>query len=193
MRSAAVTASLVFAGIALLVSGATVLHQREQIDELRNDLAKRRIDDQLTAQANCAELAHRNLVAHGFKQEDGPNGDTVNYENHFNSKLRKCFVLVRSYSPNDDFLTIDLYDAVEAKHYATFNGHSSCDPEVLAISGQNPKKCDLDSGQIWFDGNDAKNPADFTVGFRGLRYGGGSGDATTQKTFLDHVQPFMSE
>ena len=89
----------------------------------------------------------------------------------------------------DDFVTIELYDAVEGRRYAIFNGHQICD---VAIT-KNPKKCALDSGSIWFDGNDTRHPADFTAGFRGLLYGGGSGDENTHKTFLDHIQLFMSE
>jgi hypothetical protein len=58
---------------------------------------------------------------------------------------------------------------------------------------KNPSKCSRDSGSIWFDGNDTRAPADVTVGFRGTRYGGGAGDETTLKTFLDRVQSFMSE
>ena len=98
-------------------------------------------------------------------------------------------MLVSGYQPNDDFVTIDLYDAVEGRRYATFNGPNICD---VAIT-KNPKKCIVDSGSIWFDGDDSRTPADFTAGFRGLLYGGGAGDATAQKTFLDHVRPFMTE
>src|SRR5262249_179511 len=111
------------------------------------------------------------------------------YKNHFNSKLNKCFVLVSEYLLKDDFRTIDLYDAAEGSRYATYNGHNICDVSIT----KNPKRCALDSGKVWLDGNDSRNPADFTTGFRGLLYGGGSGDENTQKTFLDHVQPFMTQ
>jgi hypothetical protein len=40
---------------------------------------------------------------------------------------------------------------------------------------------------------DSRNPADFTVGFRGLLYGGGAGDENTQKTFLDRIQVFLTQ
>ncbi len=61
------------------------------------------------------------------------------------------FVLVSGYLPNDDFRTFDLYDAVGGRHYATYNGHNTCSP---AITG-NPRKCAMDSGSIWFDGDDS--------------------------------------
>jgi hypothetical protein len=51
----------------------------------------------------------------------------------------------------------------------------------------------LDSGSIWFDGNDSRVPADFTVGFRGLLNGRGAGDENTQKAFLDRVRSFMNQ
>ena len=55
-----------------------------------------------------------------------------------------------------------MYDAVEGRHYATYNGHSICNEAIT----KNPKKCAMDSGSLWFDGDDSKTPADFTVGFR---------------------------
>src|SRR5262249_20144352 len=122
-----------------------------------------------------------------FKPVLKASGDS-DYKNHFNSKLNKCFVLVSDYSLNDDFRTLDLYDAAEGKRYATYHGHNVCE---VAIT-KNSKRCALDSGSIWFDGNDSRNPPDFRVGFRGLLYGGGAGDENTQKTFLDQIQAFMT-
>lgn len=100
------------------------------------------------------------------------------------------------YAFKDDFTTLDLYDAVEGRHYATYNGHNTC----KAFITKNPNKCMLDSGSIWFDGDDSRQPADFTVGWRGLLNGGGAGDKdtglgdeNTQKAFLDRVRGFMSQ
>lgn len=140
----------------------------------------------LELQAKCADYAKQYFNSKGYKNNDG-----FDYKNHFNSRLNKCFIFISSYDANSDFASMDLYDALEGTHYATYNGHSICDPTVLSASGANPKKCLVDSGSIWFDGNDTKNPADFTVGFRGLQNGGGSGDENTQKIFMEHVQAFM--
>jgi hypothetical protein len=128
-------------------------------------------------------------MARQFLSSRGANLGEVQHENHFNSKLKTCFISVSQYEPKDDFLTIDLYDAVEGRHYATFVGHRVCE---VYITGDH-KKCSLDSGHIWQDGDDQRTPADFIAGFRGLLYGGGAGDETTLKTFLDHIHPFMSE
>jgi hypothetical protein len=158
--------------------------QQQQIKSLHQRLDDKSVQDALSMQTQCSEMASKFLSSRGWKLGIGDD-----YKNHFNSKLKKCFVLVSSYLPKDDFVTIDLYDSVEGRRYATFNGHGICD---VAITN-NPKKCALDSGSIWFDGNDSRLPADFTIGFRGLLYGGGSGDSNTKKIFLERIQPFMSE
>ena len=51
----------------------------------------------------------------------------------------------------------------------------------------------MNSGDIWFDGNDTRNPSDYHVGFEGFANGPGVGDVNTQKQLLDHIRPFMSE
>src|SRR5579864_5634793 len=165
---------------------AALGEQQQQIQTLKSTLAEKSTQEALALQTQCSEMASKFLSRRGWKPGVGDD-----YKNHFNSKLKKCFVLVSGYLPNDDFLTIDLYDAAEGLHYATFNGHQICDVATLAIT-RNPKKCRMDSGRIWFDGDDTRNPPDFTAGFRGLLYGGGSGDETTLKTFLDHIHPLMS-
>jgi len=156
--------------------------QQQQIQTLYMRLEDKSVQETLSLQTQCSEMASKFISSRGWKL--GINDD---YEN--NSKLKKCFVLVSSYLPKDDFITIDVYDSVEGRRYATFNGHQICDGAIT----KNPRKRALDSGSIWFDGNDTRHPADFTAGFRGLLYGGGSGDENIQKTFLDHIQPFMSE
>jgi hypothetical protein len=168
-----------------LNSSSQVLgEQRQQIQTLKTALADKATQEALALQAQCSEMASKYLSGRGFKPGEG-----FDYRNHFNSKLKRCFVLASAHLPNDDFLSIDLYDAVEGRHYAQYNGHNICD---VAIT-KNPRKCIVDSGSIWFDGNDTRHPADFTAGFRGLLYGGGAGDENTQKTFLDRIQPFMTE
>jgi len=140
--------------------------------------------DTFALQRACAESAHLFLGRRGWQVDD-----FSNYENHFNSRSGKCFVLVSVYLPNEDFRTIDLYDAVEGRRYGTYNGHDICDASITG----NPRKCAVDGGSIWFDGSDSRRPADFTVGFRGLAYGGGSGDETTQRLFLERARVFMTQ
>lgn len=143
----------------------------------------------LSLQTKCSDMALKFFNEHGYKT-DNANGDT--YTNHYNSKLNKCFILLSSYMVNDDFLIIDLIDVLEGKTYADFSGHNICDPTVLTMSNQKLNKCQLDAGNIWFDGDSTRSPADYHVGFQGYAVGPGIGDENTQKQFLEHVQPFMN-
>jgi hypothetical protein len=170
-------------GLGVLSQRSTIRRQKQRIQDLTAALADKSKQQALAEQTECAASANRFLVSRGWKPSDGSD-----YENHFNSRLNKCFVLMSGYSLNDDFRTLDLYDAVEGRRYATYNGHDICDPTITG----NPRKCAMDSGSIWFDGNDSRTPADFTVGFRGLLHGGGAGDESTQKAFLDRVRDFMT-
>ena len=158
-------------GWIVLSLNATIHQQGAHVRELTASLADKSKQQGFALQTECAQSGGKFLVSRGWKAA----GDGSDYENHFNSSLNKCFVLVSGYVPNEDFRTIDLYDAVERKHYATYNGHNVCDPAIT----RNPRKCATDSGSIWFDGNDSRTPADFTVGFRGLLNGGGAGNQGT--------------
>ena len=137
----------------------------------------------LDLQSKCAEMASKYFINKGYKNTDG-----FDYQNHFNPKLDKCFILITS-NTTDNSLFIDLYDALEGKHYASFYGHSLC----IDYVNNNKNKCTMDGGSVWLDGNDTKNPADVMVGFRGLKNGGGTGDENTQKQFMDSIQTFMND
>lgn len=158
--------------------------------ELKTQLAQQQKPNDLELQAKCSDMAKNYFVGRGYKDGDG---FTFDYINHFNAKLNKCFIQISSYSPNDDARFIDVYDAVEGKHYASYNGHNICDPAILAMTNTNLNKCRVDSGNIWLDGNDTKSPPDIQVGFQGLLNGPGEGDKDTQKQFLARIQSFMSE
>lgn len=145
-------------------------------------------ENSFSLQEKCSNVSTKFVANNGYKDGDG---FTFDYKNHFNSKLNKCFILVNSYNANTDSQFIDLYDALESKHYASYLGHGSCDALALSLTN-NPKKCQLDSGNIWFDGNDTRNPADYHVGFGGLIHGG-IGDENTQKQFMEHIQSYMND
>jgi hypothetical protein len=68
---------------------------------------------QIDPQTKCADTASKYFTSKGDKR-----GSEYNYENHYNTKLNKCFILVSYFNMDDDSLVIDLYDAVEGKHYA---------------------------------------------------------------------------
>lgn len=167
------------------VSMNNIIRQKnEQIRELKETSAKESRMQAFLAQSECTANAQKFLISRAWKPSDG-----FTYDNHFNSRVNKCFILISEYLFKDDFRSINLYDAVEGRHYASYNGHDICEVAIIKKS----RKCALDSGSIWFDGNDSRGPADFTVGFRGYLFGGGAGDENTQKMFLDRVRSFMSQ
>jgi hypothetical protein len=181
--------------VVLVVVLATIGRQRQtlsqeqrQIQTLTMALADKSKQELLVSQAQCSDMANKFLTNRTYyKNTDDYQFD---FENHFNAKLNKCFVLIfESSLPKSDFLSINLFDAVEGKRYAEFEGHSFCDVHAT----NDPRRCSLDAGKIWFDGNDTRNPPDVTVGFRGLLFGGGHGDENTKKMFLDHIQSFMKD
>lgn len=139
-------------------------------------------------QSKCSNLAKKYFDDKGYKIDDG-----FDYKNHYNLVLNKCFILISSYSMKDDFITMDLYDAVGGNRYATFNGHNNCDPRVLSLLVPSDlKKCQLDSGSIWINGNDMKE-ADIVVGFEGFLNGNGIGNENTLKQFMEKIdQGFMT-
>jgi hypothetical protein len=161
----------------------TLSQKREAIENLNNDIA---------LQAKCADRAASFYKQGGYEKEPKQGFSNSYYISHWNKKLGKCFVQITSISPDGDLTSIDVFDAFEGKHYAFYTGHNFCDPAFLTLAG-NPKKCQFDSGSIWFDGNDTRVPADYHVGFQGFAVGPDVGDQNTQKKFLDHIQPFMTE
>ncbi|MCX6763153.1 MAG: hypothetical protein NTZ97_00235 [Candidatus Moranbacteria bacterium] len=182
---------LFIAGISILfLAGCSNFDKISQLEKQNQDLQAQSNNQQqinnLDLQAKCSDMASKYFISKGYKTSDG-----FDYKNHYNSKLNKCFILISTSSDNNN-LFIDLYDAVEGKHYASYLGHFNCDPVVLSMTNDS-KKCQLDSGNIWNDGNDTRSPADITVGFRGLMNGDSSGDENTKKQFMDAVQPFMND
>lgn len=132
-------------------------------------------------QSKCADMAGKFFSSKGYKSSEG-----FDYKNHYNSKQNKCFILISYGDINTNSIALDLYDALEGKHYAEFYGHAP----ALCIFDAN--KCKLDVGNIWYDGNDTRNP-DVQIGFQGLMNGGGTGDKDTETQFMDKIQPFMND
>jgi hypothetical protein len=160
----------------------TLSQEQRQIQTLTMALADKSKQELLVSQAQCSDMANKFLTNRTYyKNTDDYQFD---FENHFNAKLNKCFVLIfESSLPKSDFLSINLFDAVEGKHYAKFLGNSICGVDFT-------NHCSMNSGEIWFDGNDTRHP-DFTVGPGGPLFG--VAGENIEKTFREHVQPFMSD
>ena len=148
-------------------------------------LPKERQATLLNLQEKCSNQSEKFFTkGDNYKNSDG---FEFNYTNHFNFKLNKCFILISATNVNDDYLSLDLYDVLEVKHFASYIGHSICNSTVLSMINKS-NKCKMDSGNIWLDGNDSRNPADITTGFRGFLYGDSIGDENTQKKFIENIQ-----
>jgi hypothetical protein len=90
------------------------------------------------------------------------------YNNHYNVKLNKCFILVEADS-TDTNVELDLFDVLESKRYASYLGYGECNIQLNnapGMVGNAPvtDKCRLNSGKIWFSGNDSQTP-DLSLGF----------------------------
>lgn len=134
-------------------------------------------------ESKCAASAIR------FYESDPSSKDisqkvTVTYTNHWNKKRRRCFVRVDTVSPNGNITTVDVFDALERKRYATFTGHVTCDPTIV-----NARNCTFDSGMIWMDGDDDRETGDYDFGYAGGK--GRVGNANTKDEFLKHIHPLM--
>jgi len=173
-------------GILVIVGVAAYFGLKAQAKYQQAQLAQQQANNNFDLQTKCASQAKTFFNDNGYKSGTEYN---FSYEDHFDSQLNKCFIQVSSYMPSNDSLIVDLYDALGGEHYASYIGHSDCGTPLLG--GSNATKCELDSGNIWFDGNDTRNPADYHVGFGGLLHGG-VGDENTFNDFMAHLQPFMS-
>src|SRR5262249_31537826 len=107
-------------------TNTTIRQQEAQIEQLKTSLTDRSQQQALASQRDCAESAHKFLVNGGWKLDEAG----LEYRNHFNARLNKCFVLISSYSFNNDVRDIGLYDAVEGNRYAGYTGHDICDPTI---------------------------------------------------------------
>ncbi len=123
-------------------------------------------------QAKCSTQSQNWFKNSNYKQSD-------TYVSHFNEKLNKCFILITSqsgskkdenscnlYSSYHD-INIDLYEVLESKHYAMYNGEFNCpqsDKDRSIYKSSNGGKinnhlcrCKNNTGIIWKDGNDKNN------------------------------------
>ena len=133
------------------------------------------------------QVACSKSAAEYFKSTN-PDSDHDSYENHYNSKMGKCFILVTQGDYTENFIMISLYDAVEKKEYAEFAGAMTC------VKQGNTDACALNGGSIWQDGNRERghNPPDMRFGFKGAMNGGGRGDENTRVQFLQALHPYLN-
>ena len=180
-----VTAVLIVVILALFgggIYGAVTLNHK--IDDLTNKLTiskQAAIDTEkknnLDLETKCSEASAKFYTFTGYDFK--ANND---YSNHWNKKLKKCFIQINYRSLNDNFLSVNVFDVFENKQYADFTGVLYCSPKNI--------KCLLSKGTIWLNGQDHPGPTDINLGFNGLGKGKIGTDKTRQE-FLDNVRMFM--
>lgn len=68
-------------------------------------------------QNKCSEQARKSFNDAGFGETIS---ETTGYENHYNSKLKKCFIYTSTFNSKDNYIAKGLYDANENKTYAEY-------------------------------------------------------------------------
>jgi hypothetical protein len=94
---ATVSAVAIALGWWVFSMNTTTRQQTQQIHELKTALTTKSQEQVLAVQTECAANAQKFLASRGWKADDGSS-----YDNHFNSRLNKCFVLVSEYIFKDD-------------------------------------------------------------------------------------------
>jgi hypothetical protein len=113
-----------FLAIAVLMLGLAALffllhRQSNQIAEIRTELQQRNASPEppLQLQAKCAEQARKVFAEEGYKR-----GLLTSFENHYSTKLGKCFIEIRDGESTRTSISVStvLLDAFEDKVYGTY-------------------------------------------------------------------------
>jgi hypothetical protein len=127
-------------GVAVTVLTVTLYRQhsvmREQeslIKRLQTDITAREsvMAAPLEYQEKCAEQARKAFKETGFKPKD-----MAGYENHYNAKLNKCFIMIENtdatYAPTI-WTHKTLSDAYEGKSYGEYHWHTVKDKKFWEV------------------------------------------------------------
>jgi len=105
-------------------------------------------------QAKCAKQARKAFAALGYAKDA-----MAGFENHYNSRLNKCFIHVTNtdakISPGTIWTHRDVFDAVEGKAYGTYSWHTEKDKKYWEVP---PFQCEatLPSGEKRLCNSDAE-------------------------------------
>ena len=106
---------------ALFVVAFLLYREHETTIALKNQLAAKKEESQqhsLDLQEKCADQARKEFALSGYKPKD-----LAGFENHYNQKLNKCFILYQATTPatgSTVFVNKTLNDAFEGKNYAQY-------------------------------------------------------------------------
>ena len=134
---------------AVVVLGVVVIRQNSTIDAYSTKLAT--ISAETSAakepsksfsveiQAKCSEQARIAFVRSGLKESEG-----AVYQNHYNSKLNKCFIETENHSASGKTLWTyrNVYDAFEGRQYGTYAWHTEGDKKYWEVA---PTMCEVES------------------------------------------------
>lgn len=117
-------AVVVALGVVAYRQSETIATQQDQLAALASRASaadERARSASLDFQAKCAEQARKAFLQSGFKPTDG-----ADYENHYSTKLNKCFVHVQNTTTHATTFWIhrNVYDAFEGKPYGTYAWHT---------------------------------------------------------------------
>ncbi len=94
---------------------------QKQNQDLQAQLAKQQSND-FDLQSKCSQQAK--VFLDYF--EGGKSAENISYENHFNQKLNKCFVLISQFQNTAPNKIEFLFDAAEKKEYAESDSSGYC-------------------------------------------------------------------
>ena len=134
--SAAILAVVVIVlGLQLHRQQLTIREQQVRLTEITAKIATSEVNAKsnlLGYQEKCAEQARKAFNDLGYK----PN-DMAGYENHYNTKLNKCFVVVEStdakFAPTI-WTHKSLFDAYEGKGYGDYSWHTVKDKKYWEVA-----------------------------------------------------------
>jgi hypothetical protein len=122
----------------------TIREQQKQIADLLAREAAQPRSAPLEYQGKCADQANKFFRDGGFKLDE-----MAGYENHFNTKLNKCFVLIQNTdarNPQIIWTHKSLYDAFEGKAYGQYAWHTMKDKKYWEVP---PVMC-----KVWLPGEE---------------------------------------
>jgi hypothetical protein len=132
---------VIWLGLTTISTSRQATQDRQTISELSAKLRAIEDSPSLELQSKCADSA--GAFFHHLGMKDDPKAGKGEFESHYNAKLRKCFVLVKTYDYEKNyriFIQKFVYDAVEGKSYGNvgFAGHEispAGDCNVLVSDG----------------------------------------------------------
>ena len=127
-------------GALLFRQNATIVSQETKLAAVDAELSALKQQSKsvsLDLQVKCSEQAHKTFVQSRFN---------AGYENHYNAKLKKCFIDMQdTTSQGKEYLTNRyVSDAIEGKLYGTYAWHSAHNKKYWEVP---PTICEVESLQ----------------------------------------------